>query len=843
MINRIHTPDKKLGPDGLPLTVLPEGCSLKNTYKVSFLSAGGMAIVYKAETRDKRYIIKEVDGNDSKAVIALNQEKATLERLEHPGIVEVKDLFEESGYFYLVLEYIEGENLLKKIPRSTTVFLSEKVVLDWAGQLMDIFEYLHRQTPPIIYRDLKPHNVILDMAGKIRLIDFGIARVYKKDKEEDTRLMGSAITASPEHYGEGQTDIRSDIYTIGATLFFLLTNNMAKREEIFRYPSIRTVNSKISERTDRVVAKALEMKPEDRFQTIAEMREALLGSQKTDIKGGLPVLPHTRPPQEPSPERKRIELPPSTRPKPASTAIPRDLSLICPGCGKTNQDDSFFCEFCGTQLRDMAAAEADVSGETRGESPGEIPEKIPEKAPGKATEQPPAEIPGAGKKAGAPEVTTPLPFSRGTKKKKRKTFVSTVKKTPRAFPVKMAIGIAAALLVLFMIAGRVMKHPSGRHKPPTTIALTSPSVATHPPSLPPARPSATVISPDITPSSADSTSAPSPTPEKSAASPPPTPGSPSPAAGSPSAQPSLREDPAITALMKEALGYMQQEHYNNAEEKLNEITKLNPGYAEAYWYLGQCLEHGSEKDEALKTYRKYIKKMPSDPERLRHIAGLLKESGDHKTAIKLETAALKKKETADGLYSLGYSYFQLKDYDNAHKYLLLAAKRNRNNYACHILLAQASIKSGNKGDALNAYKRASELEPDKTSILYQIALLASETGDYKTAKECLIRFVYQEDDLEARMAGQKLLDRVKIAAMKKIPASVERQTDFLPGVQVMGIMKYGESRSAHLIINGSQEEIREGSIVLDKYHVISIRESHVVLGDPETETYIVLRPM
>jgi serine/threonine-protein kinase len=209
MVFREHTPDGKKDSKGIPLTILPEGHVLDGKYTLTYLAAGGMGIVYKAQYEFKRYIVKEVDGKDGRGVIALNQEKATLERLNHPGIVRALDLFEEDGYYYLLMEFIDGETLLKKIPRSTTVFLSEKVVLDWAEQLIAIFEYLHSQTPPIIYRDLKPQNVLLDSHGVIKLIDFGIARVFKEEKVEDTVKLGSIITASPEHYGDGQTDARS----------------------------------------------------------------------------------------------------------------------------------------------------------------------------------------------------------------------------------------------------------------------------------------------------------------------------------------------------------------------------------------------------------------------------------------------------------------------------------------------------------------------------------------------------------------------------------------------------------------------------------------------------------
>ncbi len=150
------------------------------------------------------------------------------------------------------------------------------MVLDWALQLCDIFAYLHGLQPPVIYRDLKPKNVIKTPEGRLILVDFGIARVLKDYKSRDTEPMGSALTASPEHYGMAQTDRRSDIYTLGATLHFLLSNGRGP-DEPFRFKPIRKVNPKISENFEKVLLKALNTQPEERFQSIEEMAESLRG--------------------------------------------------------------------------------------------------------------------------------------------------------------------------------------------------------------------------------------------------------------------------------------------------------------------------------------------------------------------------------------------------------------------------------------------------------------------------------------------------------------------------------------------------------------------------------------
>jgi len=281
---RVPAPDGKKEKDGLPVMVLMENAVLKGSFRTRYLTCGGMSIIYLAYRDSERYIIKEVDATDAKLVMSLTQEKSMLERLDNTGIVKVYDLFEEDGFCYLVMEYIEGMTLDRKVPIGSDIFLSESVVRDWAFQLMDIFEYLHRQKPPIIYRDLKPKNIMIDKVGKIKLIDFGIARTYKEGKSMDTDHMGSMITASPEHYGGAQTDQRSDIYTLGATIHFLVTNGKCMDREPFDFPKVKTVNPKLSDSLESVVAKALAMNPEERFQSIAEMRFALRGAESSEAE-------------------------------------------------------------------------------------------------------------------------------------------------------------------------------------------------------------------------------------------------------------------------------------------------------------------------------------------------------------------------------------------------------------------------------------------------------------------------------------------------------------------------------------------------------------------------------
>ncbi|MCA9790402.1 MAG: serine/threonine protein kinase [Candidatus Eremiobacteraeota bacterium] len=263
--SRIPAPDR-----GTHTLVLEPGSSVGD-YQVTYLGAGGMSIVYKAEKNGRTYVLKEVPSSEPQHVLALTQEKGLLERLDHPGIVSFEGLFEENGFYYLALEYIDGEPLDKVMAGGPS---REQTVLDWGVQLCDIFEYLHSQKPPIIYRDLKPENLLLE-GDRLRLIDFGIARLHKEDRKSDTHLMGSVTTASPEHYGGSQTDERSDIYTLGATLYDLLTGGKRKRGGAFQFAPLREVNPAVSEKTEAIIMQALQFKPENRQQSMAELRDQL----------------------------------------------------------------------------------------------------------------------------------------------------------------------------------------------------------------------------------------------------------------------------------------------------------------------------------------------------------------------------------------------------------------------------------------------------------------------------------------------------------------------------------------------------------------------------------------
>ncbi len=253
-------------------SVLEDGSKVQG-YVLEYLAAGGMSVVYLATKSDKKYIVKEVCAQNTVDVPSLISEKALLERLSHPAIPKVEAFFTHQKHYYLILEYVDGNPLSNWLQCDSPPPIES--VIQWGLQLCHIFEYLHSQEPPVIYRDLKPENVLLTKEGEIRLIDFGIARLHKGDRENDTSLLGSPITASPEHYGGTETDARSDIYTLGATLYELLTGGKAKKRGAFSFAPISDYRPEIKPKLEAVLAKSIGFKPEDRYQTAREFGRAL----------------------------------------------------------------------------------------------------------------------------------------------------------------------------------------------------------------------------------------------------------------------------------------------------------------------------------------------------------------------------------------------------------------------------------------------------------------------------------------------------------------------------------------------------------------------------------------
>jgi len=268
--------------------MLEQEIMLQDRYRIArALGGGGMGQVYLAhDTRlaDKPCAVKEMTPDphataeeQEQAAAQFHREAAILAHLSHPNLPNVYDYFEERGCFYLVMDYIEGENLTDRLARSPNG-LPQETVVEWAAQLCDVLEYLHSQTPPVIFRDMKPANVMITSEGEVKLVDFGVARLFDPAKRTDTLKMGTAGYAPPEQYaGQGQTTARSDIYALGATLHELLTGaDPTLQPFVFTPP--RQLNPGVSLSLSNVVMKAVSLDPGDRFPSARAMKEAL---QKT----------------------------------------------------------------------------------------------------------------------------------------------------------------------------------------------------------------------------------------------------------------------------------------------------------------------------------------------------------------------------------------------------------------------------------------------------------------------------------------------------------------------------------------------------------------------------------
>lgn len=270
--------------DGSNRTALVDGSKVGG-YTVTYFAQGGMSVVYKGEKLGKTVCLKEVDASNTREVPSLVSEKNLLERLTHPGVQRYETFFNENGFYYLVTEYIPGKPLSAYLDPEKPP--DPETVMDWGIQLCEVFSYLHAQSPPVIYRDLKSENILLT-DNQVKVIDFGIARVHKGSRQKDTELMGSPVTASPEHYGGAETDARSDIYTLGATLYELLTGGRRKQVGAFRFAPVREIREDVSAELEAVLDKALEFKPEDRFQNAEEFQHALMAAAGRKVPKGTP---------------------------------------------------------------------------------------------------------------------------------------------------------------------------------------------------------------------------------------------------------------------------------------------------------------------------------------------------------------------------------------------------------------------------------------------------------------------------------------------------------------------------------------------------------------------------
>ncbi|MEQ8189422.1 MAG: protein kinase, partial [Candidatus Eremiobacterota bacterium] len=266
-----------------PAEPLTSNHILIERYRIEeLIKSGGMGAVYRGhDTRLHKIVaIKELiklsmsSKERQDDIKRFEREASILANLHHKYLPRVIDYFTVENKYYLVMDYVEGHDLNTILCTEGDPALPEDRVLPWIIQTCEVMDYLHNQSPPIIYRDLKPSNIMVNNADKtIKLVDFGIARSIDPDYYTSNTIIGTLGYAPLEQY-QGKAGIRSDIYALGATMHHLLTG---KKPVPFDFKDAREINNKISERTNNIVMKALSTQPEDRFSTIKEFQDALTG--------------------------------------------------------------------------------------------------------------------------------------------------------------------------------------------------------------------------------------------------------------------------------------------------------------------------------------------------------------------------------------------------------------------------------------------------------------------------------------------------------------------------------------------------------------------------------------
>lgn len=419
---------------------LPIGYMLRGRYRIlRVIGGGGMGAVYKSE--DTRYnsalvAVKEMrtdidaqgahhpetESEDERArereerrqlLEAFRREAQILSDLHHSNLPRVTDFFTEGGRPYLVMELIPGESLEKRLDRLRGQALDEAETLQYGIQVSEVLHFLHTQEPPIIFRDVKPANIMVMPNGYVKLIDFGIARTYKEGKRRDTMSMGTAAYAPFEQFGKGQTDARSDIYSLAATMYHLLTGRPPTPATT--PTNLHDFNPNITADTEKLIIQAMSRDMDARPQSAVIFEQALrrcLGRpfvapiNENAAEASAYVLKSAQGTPQKAPSAP-TPAPAATQPQPHSGAIRPIVSMIppvsaaaaeshaqagniapapppqgtpqpavhptdgnshgeedrvCMVCGTTNQGKAHFCGRCGASLAGRPAGKLQVLG-------------------------------------------------------------------------------------------------------------------------------------------------------------------------------------------------------------------------------------------------------------------------------------------------------------------------------------------------------------------------------------------------------------------------------------------------------------------------------------------------
>ena len=270
--------------------MMEKGNLIQGKYEVlELLGQGGMSSVYLVLDLklEKKWAAKEIvipqNGREEHIYMeSAMTEINIMKRLDHPALPRIVDVAEKWNCIYVIMDYIEGESLETILKKGAS--LETEKVLKWAKELCEVLEYLHRQEPPIIYRDMKPSNIMVSHNGNIKLIDFGSVREYKEQSRKDTVCLGTRGYAAPEQFGgKGQTDIRTDIYSLGMTLYHLLTGE-EPWENAAELLLEGVGQTKLTDGWKYILKKCIWRNPNLRYQSCSELLRDLNHYEKLNKK-------------------------------------------------------------------------------------------------------------------------------------------------------------------------------------------------------------------------------------------------------------------------------------------------------------------------------------------------------------------------------------------------------------------------------------------------------------------------------------------------------------------------------------------------------------------------------
>lgn len=326
------------------LKPLEEGTVLNGRYEiVRKIGGGGMGAVYLASDNNLGGVLRAVkemvqahieEEQQAKAIEDFRRESMILSQLDHPSIPTIYDYFfdAEECRFYLVMKYISGGDLAARLRAAPEGKIDEKSVTEWGIQVADVLDYLHNQPSTIVYRDLKPSNIMIDgNTGRVMLIDFGIARSINQKEEKGVTAVGTMGYAPPELFS-GNVEPRSDIYSLGSTMFHLLTGADPQSNPLLIFdfqknPRPRQINPQLSDQIERFIMRAVEYNASSRFESASEVRLVLIEHLANLDKGAVTF---------------------GVKEAPESVSL-ANQPVFCGFCGQRIVATDLFCAFCGAK--------------------------------------------------------------------------------------------------------------------------------------------------------------------------------------------------------------------------------------------------------------------------------------------------------------------------------------------------------------------------------------------------------------------------------------------------------------------------------------------------------------